>query len=135
MADTRMFPAPPNFNMEETVKKVTQMYQAKGFTVMAMPMGAGALIDFRKNDGGIQKIMGLALGVKANIMLQDNNVIVNFSDAEWTGKIIGLAIGWILCLIPFITSIVGCVQQSGLPKSIGNDIQMIAGNGTNPYAQ
>ncbi|MCL2828372.1 MAG: hypothetical protein FWD99_06495 [Oscillospiraceae bacterium] len=127
MSGTKMFPVPPNFNMDDLVQKVTQMYQAKGFDVTSMPMGSGgASIDFRKNDGGIQKYVGLALGIRANIMLQNNTVVINFSDPEWTGKIVGLAIGWVFCLIPFIIAIVGCVQQSEFPQSVGNDIQALA---------
>ena len=125
MTDTKMFPVPPNFNMDNLIQQVTQMYQAKGFTVMAMPMGTSASIDFRKDDGGITKYIGLALGVKANIMVQDGNMIINFSDAEWTGKIVGLVVGWVFCLIPFIIALIGCARQLDFPNSIGNDIQMI----------
>ena len=133
MTDTRMFPIPLNFNMDEMIQQITQMYQAKGFTVMVMSMGTGASIDFRKNDGGITKYIGLALGVKANIMVQNGNMIINFSDAEWTGKIVALVVGWVFCLIPFITGLIGSLQQLELPTSIGNDIQLIAG-GMIPYS-
>ena len=122
---TNMFPITPNFNMQELTKQITQIYQAKGFSVIAIPIGTGVSITFSKNDSGIQKFIGLSLGIKANIMLQNEHIIVNFSDAEWTGKIIGFAIGWILCFIPFIIAIVGSIQQSDLPKSIGTDIQML----------
>ena len=134
MSNTTMFPAPQNFNLQETVAKITQMYQAKGFTVNAIPLEAGASIDFRKDDSGIKKYVGLALGIKANIIVQGGNVIVNYTDAEWTGKIIGLAVGWIFCLVPFICAIIGCVNQSGFPKSIGNDIQMVANSAKQAYA-
>lgn len=133
MATITMFPMPQNFNLQEVVEKVTQMYQAKGFAVTAMPMGAGASIDFKKNDGGIQKFVGLTLGVKANILIQGENIVVNYTDAEWTSKIIGFVVGWFLCWIPWITAIVGCVQQVELPKSIGNDIQMLASSGGAQY--
>jgi len=92
-----------------------------------MPLGTGVSIDFRKDDGGIKKLVGLALGVKANIMVHDKMIIVDFTDAEWTGKILALAVGWIFCLIPFILGIIGCIKQSDLPKSIGNDIHMSVG--------
>jgi hypothetical protein len=122
-----MFPVPSNFNMDDMIQRITQMYQAKGFTVMAMPMGTGASIDFRKDDGGITKYVGLALGVRANIMIHNDNMIINFSDAEWTGKFVGLVVGWVFCFIPFIIAIIGCLRQLDLPNSIGNDIQMIVG--------
>ena len=59
--------------------------------------------------------------------MQNGNMIINFSDAEWTGKVVGLVIGWMFCLIPFIIAIIGCLRQLELPTSIGNDIQMIVG--------
>jgi len=121
-----IFPVGPHFNMQNVVTQVVQMYQAKGFSVTVLPMGPAVQIDFRKGDDGITKYAGLALGVKANLTFQAGNMVINFTDQEWTGKIVGLAVGWILCLIPFITSIVGCVQQSSLPKSIGTDIQMLS---------
>jgi len=132
MAATTMFPISPNFNMQELITKITQMYQAKGFTVMAMPMGSGASIDFRKDDGGIKKYVGLALGVKANMMIQGETLIVNYSDAEWTGKIVGFIIGWFMCWIPCITAIIGSLKQSDLPKQIGTDLQMLAGGAATP---
>jgi hypothetical protein len=127
MASSKMFPIPPDFDMREMVEKITQMYRAKGFMVTAIPMGAGASIDFRKNDGGIQKFVGLALGIKANIMVQNESMIVNFSDAEWMGKIVALTVGWFLCAVPAILGLVGCVQQASFPNTVGNDIQMIVG--------
>ena len=62
MSSTTMFPVPQNFNMQELVAKVTQMYQAKGFIVTTIPMGAGVSIDFRKDDDGIKSILGWRSG-------------------------------------------------------------------------
>jgi len=126
MADMTMFPVPQNFDMHVLAEKITQMYQAKGFAVTTMPIGSGISIDFRKDDSGIKKYVGLALGIRTNIMIQGENVIINYTDAEWNGKIIGFIIGWFMCWIPCITAIIGASQQSALPKSLGNDIQMLA---------
>ena len=132
MSDVTMFPLPPNFNLQDLVAKITHMYQIKGFTVMAMPMGNGVSLDFRKDDEGIKKYVGLALGIRANIMIQGDTVIVNYTDAEWNGKIVGFIIGWFLCWIPCITAIVGTIQQNDLPKNIGNDLRMLASGAANP---
>ena len=59
-------------------------------------------------------------------MVANGVLSINFSDGDWTGKIIGLVVGWFICLIPFITAIIGCVKQSQLPKSIGNDAVIFA---------
>ncbi|HZK21605.1 MAG TPA: hypothetical protein VFC76_04925 [Oscillospiraceae bacterium] len=133
MAETKMIPIGQDFDLNEMVRSLIQIYQAKGFEVTAMQMGNGVSISFSKDDGGIKKIAGLALGVTANITINNNALMVNFTDAEWTGKIIaaiiGVFLGWILLLIPFFTAGYGAVKQMDLPKTIGKDIQMFAGGG------
>jgi hypothetical protein len=129
-ASNRMFPVSPKFDMQDMIEKVSQMYRAKGFMVTAMPMGDGASIDFRKDDGGIKKYIGMARGLKANIMMQNGNMIINFAEAEWTGKIIALTVGWFCCLVPGVLGIIGVIQQYSLPTEIGNDIQLIVGSQT-----
>ena len=127
MSNSKTIPTQENFNLQNTIDRVVQLYQNKGFSVSVMPMGTGVSIDFRKDDGGIKKFIGLALGIKANIMVHERMIVVDFVDAEWTGKILALAVGWIFCFIPFITGIIGCIKQSELPNSIGNDIHMSVG--------
>lgn len=134
MADSRMIPIGPGFDMQAMISQVVQMYQAKGFTVSVMAFGGGVSIDFRKDDEGIKKYVGLALGIKANITVSNGTMMVDFTDAEWTGKIVGMAVGWFLCLIPFIIALVGCFKQSELPKTIANDIQMVVSGGAAPAA-
>lgn len=73
-------------------------------------------------------LLGMGLGIKATISIKGNLLTVIYSDAEWTGKIIGLAVGWFICLVPFITAIIGSVNQNNLPKQINNDITMLASN-------
>lgn len=129
MAETKMIPISPNFDLNEMVTTLVQMYQAKGFEVMAMPMGQGVSISFEKDDSGIKKFLGLALGVTANITINNNTLMINFTDAEWTGKIIAVALG-VFLFIPFFTAGYGALKQSEFPKTIGKDIQIIAGGGT-----
>ena len=131
MADTtKMIPIGEGFDLHQLVEKLMQTYRGKGFDVQAMQLGEGVSVTFSKDDDGIKKYVGLALGIKANFNVNNGMLMVNFSDAEWTGKIIALAVGWFLCLIPFLIGIYGCIQQSDLPKKITNDIQMIVGGAT-----
>ena len=80
----------------------------------------------RKNCGGINLLMGLGKGITASCSLQNNTLVVNYLEGDWIGKIIGLAVGWILCFIPFITAIIGCIQQVGLPNEINMEISAAA---------
>ena len=128
MANSAMIPIKPDFNMDEFVNKFTQMYTQKGFNVVPMNFGSGVSLQISKDDSGIKKFVGLALGITANITVNADktSLIVNYTDAEWTGKIVGLAVGWFLCFIPFIIAICGCVKQSDFPNTVTNDIRMMA---------
>lgn len=130
MADTKMIPINSDFNMENMVSKLTQMYQSKGFDVVTTKIGSGVSIKLSKDDDGIKKFVGLALGVTANITINDNSLIINFTDAEWVGKIIGICVGWFVCLIPAIIAVYGVVKQSEFPKTVTNDIQMLINSET-----
>ncbi len=125
MANTFMTNVPANLNMAYLGQRLQEIYRAKGYNVSMVTGETNLRIQFDKNCGGINMLLGLGKGITANCYLQNGSLIVNYSDGDWTGKIIGLAIGWILCLIPFITAIIGCVQQSGLPNEISNDIMAI----------
>ena len=123
----------PDFDMNEMVDQLTQMYRSKGFEVTAVQMGNGISVKFSKDEDGIKKFVGLGLEITANFTVNNNTLMINFSNAEWTSKIIGLAVGWFLCLVPFITAAYGAFQQSELPKKIANDIQMLLAGGTMPF--
>ncbi len=64
--------------------------------------------------------------------------MINYFDEEWTGKIVGLVVGWFLCFIPFITAVIGTVQQYSLTGNINNDAIMVINamnNGQPQYQQ
>lgn len=126
MANNVMFNVSENFNMEDFAEKLAENYRAKGYTVNVANMNGSSVLTFDKGTGGINMLLGLGEGIKATCMLTNNALSINFSDGDWTGKIIGLIAGWFLCLIPMVTAIIGCVKQSKLPKEIGNDATMIA---------
>lgn len=126
MAETIMVPISESFNMKEFVDKFSKTYQAKGFKVMPTLMNNSATITLDKGVGGINMLLGLGLGITVTCMQADRALNVSFSNEEWTGKIIGLAVGWFLCMVPFITAIIGLINQIQLPKNIGNDIRFLS---------
>ena len=125
MADTLMINVSENFSMENLGMELQARYQAKGFKINMANMSNGLIIQFDKDCGGLNTVLGLGKGITANCTLNNDTLVVNYTNAEWTGKIIGLAVGWILCFLPFITAIIGCVGQLSLPKEINTDISMI----------
>lgn len=127
MADSLMVNVPENFNLDAMTQQLAEMYRAKGFTVNVANLNNSTMIEFDKGVGGINMLLGLDLGIKATFSVNNNTLMVNYSNTAWTGKIIGICIGWFVCLVPFITAIVGAVKQSKFPKEISNDITMLIG--------
>ncbi|MBQ8532091.1 MAG: hypothetical protein IJ432_01500 [Clostridia bacterium] len=125
MASNFMLNVSPEFNMEAFSEQLANLYRARGYVVTVANMNGNAIISFEKNIGGINTVLGLGEGVKANCMVNNGVLNITFTDAEWTSKIIGAVIGWFLCLIPLITAIIGVVRQTSLPKNIENDVRMM----------
>ncbi len=129
MADTLMMNVPENFDLAAMAEQVREEFQMKGFMVAVMKMKNSVRIKFDRKCGGINMLLGLGQGITATCMIQNgDNLVVNYSDGDWTGKIIGLIAGWFLCWIPCITAIIGCVKQSSLPKNINDSIMMAVNN-------
>ncbi len=126
MGETIIIPISDSFNMKDFVDKFTNMYKVKGFNVVPTLINNSATVVLDKGVGGINMLLGLGLGLTVTFLQVDRTLSVSFSNAEWTGKIIGLAVGWILCFIPFITAIVGSINQVQLPQNIGSDIRILA---------
>lgn len=127
MADSIMLNVPENFDLSNLTQQLADMYRAKGFAVTVASLNNSEIVEFDKGVGGINMLLGLDIGIKATFSVQNGALIVNFSDAAWTGKIIGLCVGWFVCLVPFITAIVGAVKQSKFPKQLRNDITLLIG--------
>ena len=106
MAEMKMVPIHPDFKMDDMTDKLIKLYQAKGFGVMSSKIGDTVSITFSKDNDGIKKFVGLAKEITANFTISNNGgdavLMINFTDAEWTGKIIGMVVGWFLCFIPFL---------------------------------
>ncbi len=126
MAETFMLNVSEDFNLYALTQQLADMYRAKGFTVNIVNFNESIILEFDKGVGGINMILGMDLGIKATFTVTGNTLMVNYSDAAWTGKIIGLCVGWFICLVPFITAIIGSVNQSKLPKEINTAITMLS---------
>lgn len=129
MADPARINVGPQFNMVNFSEQLASLYRSRGFAVTVTPFGTNTSIKFDKNTGGINMLLGLGQGVTANCTLDNNVLTVNYTNEDWTGKIIGFAVGWMLCFIPFITAIVGTVKQVQLTKGISTDAAMVASGG------
>ena len=105
-------------DINEVLNIAAQSLTGSGYEVMQQPLSpnSGTMI-VKKDRDGFSNFLGLGIECSVNAALSNGMLILNI-DSEWSNKIIALAIGWFLCLIPFITGIVGCVNQSSLPDKI-----------------
>lgn len=137
MANQIVFNVSPDFNIQMFAQQLAEKYRMEGFAVTVAEFNGSEIITFDKETGGINTVLGLGQGIKATCMVMNGALVIDFSDADWTGKIIGLIIGWFICLIPGITALIGAIRQSQLPKKITNDAMMIASqqNPQNPLTE
>ena len=132
MASSRMIPFNDGQDLNRVISIAVQDLQMQGYDVNSIRMGAtSAKITVRKDRDGVKNILGLGIETAANIIVGNGVMNVNFVD-EWTNKIAALAVGWFLCLVPFITGIVGAVNQSKLDDLITTALTM--GVSSDPYA-
>lgn len=122
-------PISENFNMAIALETAKAQLQAQGFEVTAMPLGdKGGTINVSKDNDGIKKFIGLGVECTVTLTVMNGGSLVVNIESTWTNKIIALCVGWFLCWIPIITGIVGCVNQSDLPKKITTVVQASCAN-------
>ena len=127
MADNIMLNVQEGFDLKNLTEQLADMYRAKGFTVNASSLNDSQVLIFDKGVGGINMLLGMDLGIKATFSVQNNTLVVTLSEAAWTGKIIGLCVGWFVCFVPFFTAAYGAFKQSQFPTDLRNDITLLAG--------
>lgn len=126
MSTSRTIPLMKEIPLEDILHVTEQQLWQKGFQTQVYMMNAAtATLTVTKDRDGFKNILGMGLECRANITVMNNIMQVNIED-EWTNKILAMAIGWILCWIPFITGIIGCVGQSELGGKVANDLQFAA---------
>lgn len=128
MASGFMLNVNENFNLGEFTNRLSQLYRTKGYDVEVYPQNEKCVsMKFKKGTDTLKTILGMKQEITANIVVDNNTMMINFNDAEWTVKIIVLIVGlFVFCWILAVTAIIGIVQQANLPKNIENDSNSIA---------
>ena len=125
MGTTKSFPLKNGVYIGQILNIAQQNLSAQGYAVQVIPLNDfSATLIVEKDYDGFKKVIGLGVSCKATVSIQNSNMLMVNIDSEWTNKIIALAIGWFFCLIPFITGIVGAVNQNSLPDKVGNALMI-----------
>ncbi len=125
MAENMILNVAEGYDLAALADRIASTYQQKGFSANVTGAPNGIMVRLEKNLGGLNTLLGLGKGITVYLSLNGNTLQVSYSQEEWNGKIIAIAIGWIVCFIPLITGILGAVEQSNLSKEINNDIRML----------
>ena len=129
MSDMRTIQVPSDLDLNELATKLAQKYKAQGFIVSAMQVGESYTVKLSKDDDSIKKYVGLALGITVTLSRNGETLTLDFTDAEWTGKIVGAIIGWFLCFVPLITTAIGALKQLEFPNAITNETRVLVSGG------
>lgn len=134
MAKTTMIPMKGASGIANVTNAAAEALKAQGYDCTPVILNDTlANMTVKVDRDGIKNIIGLGLECKVTLTLMNDTLNVSVED-EWSNKIIAIALGWFVCLIPFITGIVGCINQSGLSKKIFDAIQMAAASQQNNSA-
>lgn len=126
MAKTTIVPLKSGTGIAGVTNAAAEALRAQGFECTPIILNDTlANLNVKIDRDGIKNIIGLGLESKVTLTLMNDSLNVSVED-EWSNKIIAIALGWFVCLVPFITGIVGCVNQSGLSKKIFDAIQLAA---------
>ena len=125
MAENLSLSVGENFDIEKMCEELKDMMMQKGYHVNLLKLKNGINVQISKGIGGINTVLGMGVKISAVCTMRKDNLMVNFSDAEWTSKIIGCVVGF-FCCVPFITAIIGIVRQVNLPKEVRDAIMLLA---------
>ena len=126
------YPFPEGTDLYAVIQATALAMDAQGYQTNIQMIGPSAgVLTVTKNREGFSNIIGLGLECRVNFSAINGQLTVNI-DSEWTNKIIAMVVGWFLCLIPFITGIVGAVGQNGMPGQIETAIMMAVNNPGGP---
>ncbi len=132
MANSFMINIPADLSVEKLARDLATLYGSRGFSVTVTKLNNSTVLVFDKGCGGINTVLGLGQGIRATLTAKDGVLNVNYSDADWTGKIVGgvifLVFGIGLIGLPVgITALIGTLNQLKLPDSISADITLLVG--------
>lgn len=132
MSVSKILSVAPGADINGIVNDACYNLSAQGYNCLPSIMGpTSAMMVVQKDRDGFKNILGMGLECRVALTINGNTLNLNI-ESEWTNKIIAMAVGWFLCLIPFITGIVGAVGQNGMPGQIETAIMMAVNNPGGP---
>ena len=130
---TRVIQFAPGTDLAAVINYASQSLSAQGYAVQAQMLSpASANLVVTKDRDGFKNIIGLGLECKVMLTVTGEGQLSVNVESEWTNKIIAIAVGWFVCMIPFFTGIAGVINQSNMPEKIFTAVTAGAASANNP---
>lgn len=130
---TRVVQIVPGTDLAAVVNFVSQNLSAQGFAVQAQMMSpVSASLVVAKDRDGFKNFIGLGLECKVMLTVTGEGQLTVNVESEWTNKIIAIAVGWFVCMIPLFTGIAGAINQANMPEKIFTSITAATASAGNP---
>ena len=128
MAEPIKISVPENFDLAKFAKQISKTCEREGYTTTFYDDDCKTFFSLKieKDMGGFLQWIGLGQSITLNAELEGTKLVVHYTNAEWTSKIIALAIGWLIIWIPFVTGLIGTFKQMNLPNAINEEVRKIA---------
>lgn len=128
------YPFAPEADLYAAIQATALAMETQGFHTNIQMIGpSSGILTVVKDREGFTNLLGLGLECRANFSSLNGQLTVNI-DGEWTNKLIAVAVGWFVCLIPMVTGIVGAINQLTLPDKIFNAVNMAVATAQNSSA-
>ncbi len=117
----------PGANMNSVINVAAQRLTAQGYEVRVQIVNPTmANFTVLKDRNGIKDIAGLGIECRCVMtMISPTQLYVTFTN-EWTNKIIAFVVGWFLFWIPFVTALIGAIEQEKMPETITSALMLSA---------
>lgn len=117
-------PINESFNLSEALQLAEERLTAEEYAVTASVYSPqSAKMTVSKDMNGIKQHVGMGVECEVNFTVMNATILDITINSTWSNKIIALAVGWILCWVPFVTGCIGCANQSKLPQKIEDTLK------------
>lgn len=118
-AKQMQIPIGEDFNLSKALELTKERFSNEGYNATATVFSPQCgKMTINKDMDGIKQYMGMGVECEANFTIMNGIVLSVSIESTWSNKIIALAVGWILCWVPFVTGCIGCSNQNKLPRKI-----------------
>ncbi len=123
MANTiRRYTVGENFALSGLVDALCAHYTALGYFASVRPLGNAVEVNIAKNKGGLYILTGLGEELTMTFSLEENELVVMYSNQYYTDKVVAFVVGWFCLTILWIPCAIGLCRQLRLPDYVDAEI-------------